>query len=67
MESYLPFLVIFTSSIIEGNLKTIFGGIIMKDYTVGTFIMDLILGACTGGIWWIYRIIKVTVSIGNKG
>lgn len=38
----------------------------MKDYKVGTFIMDLLLGAITGGLWWIYRIIKVCVTIGNK-
>lgn len=38
----------------------------MKDYTVGTFIMDLILGAISGGLWWIYRIIKVLLSVGNK-
>ena len=38
----------------------------MKDYKLSTFLMDLILGALTGGIWWIYRIIKVVVSIGKK-
>lgn len=38
----------------------------MKDYTIGMFIMDLILGACTGGLWWIYRIIKVVIAVGNK-
>lgn len=37
----------------------------MKDYTIGKFILDLILGAITGGIWWIYRIIKVLLSIGK--
>lgn len=39
----------------------------MKDYKLGTFLMDLILGAFTGGIWWIYRVIKVILSVGNKG
>lgn len=38
----------------------------MKDYTIGTFLMDLLLGAMTGGLWWIYRIIKVVVNLGNK-
>lgn len=37
----------------------------MKDYTIGQFILDLILGAITGGIWWVYRLIKVVLSI-NK-
>lgn len=35
----------------------------MKDYKLSTFVMDLILGACTGGIWWVYRVIKVVLSI----
>lgn len=39
----------------------------MKDYKLGTFLMDLTLGAFTGGIWWIYRVIKVILSVGNKG
>lgn len=39
----------------------------MKDYKLGTFLMDLILGAFTGGIWWIYRAIRVVLSVGNKG
>lgn len=38
----------------------------MKNYNVGTFVMDLILGSITGGLWWIYRIIKVCVTMGNK-
>lgn len=37
----------------------------MKEYKLSTFVMDLILGACTGGIWWIYRVIKVALSIGK--
>lgn len=39
----------------------------MKDYKLSTFLMDLILGAFTGGIWWIYRVIKVILSVGSKG
>lgn len=39
----------------------------MKDYKLSTFLMDLILGAFTGGIWWIYRVIKVILSVGGKG
>lgn len=35
----------------------------MTDYKVSTFIMDLILGGITGGLWWIYRLIKVIVSV----
>lgn len=38
----------------------------MKDYTIGTFIMDLLLGCITGGLWWVYRIIKIVVGLGNK-
>lgn len=38
----------------------------MKDYKLSTFVMDLILGACTGGIWWVYRVIKVVLSIGKE-
>lgn len=38
----------------------------MKDYKFSTFVMDLILGAITGGIWWIYRIIKIVVGFSNK-
>lgn len=38
----------------------------MKDYRVGTFILDLILGAFTGGIWWIYRVIKVLLAVSNN-
>lgn len=38
----------------------------MKDYKVGTFIMDLILGAITGGLWWCYRVIKIAVTMANK-
>ena len=38
----------------------------MKDYKVRTFIMDLIVGCITGGLWWIYRIIKVVVTMNNK-
>lgn len=38
----------------------------MKDYKVSTFILDLILGAFTGGIWWIYRIIKVILAVSNS-
>lgn len=34
----------------------------MSDYKLSTFILDLILGGLTGGIWWIYRIIKVVLS-----
>ncbi len=37
----------------------------MKDYKVTTFLMDLILGCITGGLWWIYRIIKVVIGLGN--
>ncbi len=37
----------------------------MKDYKLSTFLIDLILGGMTGGLWWIYRIIKVVVSIGK--
>lgn len=38
----------------------------MKNYTVGQFVLDLVLGAMTGGIWWIYRFIKVIITVGNK-
>ena len=38
----------------------------MKNYHLSTFLMDLILGALTGGIWWIYRIIKVILSVGRN-
>ena len=29
-----------------------------KKYTLGRFIFDFILGVLTGGIWWIYVLIK---------
>lgn len=35
----------------------------MKRYTVGMFIIDLILGGITGGLWWIYRLIKVALAM----
>lgn len=38
----------------------------MREYKVSTFIMDLILGCITGGLWWIYRIIKIIVMMGNR-
>ena len=38
----------------------------MKEYTLGTFILDLILGACTGGLWWVYRVIKILVGLSNN-
>lgn len=30
-----------------------------EEYTLGNFLFDLFLGFLTGGIWWIYRFIKV--------
>lgn len=38
----------------------------MEDYKLSTFVLDLFLGAITGGIWWIYRIIKILVGLGHK-
>ena len=38
----------------------------MKTYKLSTFLMDLILGAATGGIWWVYRFLKVALSIGKN-
>lgn len=38
----------------------------MKDYKLSTFLMDLCLGGITGGIWWIYRVIKIIVGIGKN-
>lgn len=38
----------------------------MKRYTIGTFILDLILGGITGGLWWIYRLIKLALSVGKN-
>lgn len=37
----------------------------MKRYTLAQFIIDLILGGLTGGLWWIYRLIKVALAIGK--
>lgn len=37
----------------------------MKTYKLSTFLMDLVLGAMTGGVWWIYRLIRVALSIGR--
>ena len=28
-------------------------------YTLGNFIVDVILSACTGGLWLIYRLFKI--------
>lgn len=44
----------------------IVGGVNMKDYKLHNFIVDLILGALTGGLWWIYRVIRVALSIGKE-
>lgn len=30
-----------------------------NSYGLGKFLGDAVLGALTGGLWWIYRIIKV--------
>lgn len=38
----------------------------MKTYRLSTFIIDLILGGLTGGLWWIYRAIRVILSIGKN-
>lgn len=38
----------------------------MKTYRLSTFLIDLVLGGITGGLWWIYRIIKVVLSIGKS-
>lgn len=37
----------------------------MDDYTLRDFIFDLILGCLTGGLWWIYRIIKALTNMGK--
>ena len=31
----------------------------MKKYTLGTFILDMILACLTGGIWLIYRLFRI--------
>jgi hypothetical protein len=33
-----------------------------KGYTIGTFILDIFLGAITCGLWWIYRLFKILSS-----
>lgn len=33
-----------------------------KPYTLGTFLLDVILGICTGGIWWIYRLFRIITT-----
>lgn len=38
----------------------------MKDYHLSTFLIDLILGGITGGLWWIYRLIRVILSVGKN-
>ena len=38
----------------------------MKDYKLSTFLMDLILGSLTAGVWWVYRLIKVAITIGKN-
>lgn len=30
-----------------------------KGYSLGTFILDLVLAFCTGGLWLIYRLFKI--------
>lgn len=29
-----------------------------KKYGLGSFIIDLLLGSITGGLWWIYLLIR---------
>ncbi len=33
-----------------------------KPYTLGTFLLDLILGSCTCGVWWLYRIFRIITT-----
>lgn len=38
----------------------------MKDYKLHTFLIDLLLGGLTGGLWWIYRIIRLILAISKS-
>lgn len=39
----------------------------MKKYTIWRFLLDLFLGAITGGIWWVYLLCKALFNVSHNG